>query len=88
MVQRRYVGIVDPKAAFAALQPAHKALTAMKSQVRPLGPDYLILEAAQKAMITAAYHFTRDPYFFGGSGMPGGAAWAAEEDGGGGLTQV
>ena len=86
MVQRRYVGIGDPKAAFEALKPAHRALTAMKAHVRPLGADYLILEAAQKALMTAAYHFTRDPFFFGGSGMPGGAPWAAavdESEGGG-----
>jgi hypothetical protein len=35
-------------------------------RVRPLGPDYLILNAAQKALATACFHFTGDPYFYAG----------------------
>jgi hypothetical protein len=36
----------------------------MKGQVRPFGPDYLILDAVDKALETAAYHFTREPSFY------------------------
>ena len=33
----------------------------MKGQ--PFGPDYLILDAVDKALETAAYHLTREPSF-------------------------
>jgi hypothetical protein len=64
MVKMRYIGLTDPKGAFSDLRPFRNAILAMKSRCRPAGPDYLILEAVQKALDTAAYHFTREPDFF------------------------
>ena len=66
MTQVRYTGIADPKAEFEALRPYHDALIRLQTRVKPLGPDYLILNAAQKALATACYHFTGDPYFYAG----------------------
>jgi hypothetical protein len=64
MVRHSYVGITNPKEAFERLRPFRQELLRMKSQVRPFGPDFLILEALDKALTTAAYHFTREPDFF------------------------
>jgi len=64
MVRMNYVGITDPKAAFAELAPFRAKLIAMKRKVRPFGSDYLILDALDKALDTAAYHFTREPHFY------------------------
>ena len=36
----------------------------MQMRCRPFGTDYVILEAVNKALDTAAYHFTREPNFF------------------------
>lgn len=66
MNQVRYRGVHDPKAAFEALRPLYRGLIQMKTQVRPFGPDYLILDAVLKALTTAAYHFTREPDFYAG----------------------
>jgi hypothetical protein len=65
MVRQRYVGLVDPKASFETLRPMEKALTEMMTKVKPFGPEYLILDAVHKALTTAAYHFTREPNFYG-----------------------
>jgi len=64
MSKQTYCGVYDPEAQFEALRPYRKALIHMKTQVRPLGSDYLILDAAMQALDTAAYHFTGDPTFF------------------------
>jgi hypothetical protein len=58
-----YLGISNPKEAFERLRPFRDELIRMKSQMRPFGPDYLILDAVDKALTTAAYHFTREPDF-------------------------
>jgi hypothetical protein len=59
MVQVRYLGIGNPKAAFARLKPLRDEI-----MLRPFGTDYLILDALTKALDTAAYHFTREPDFY------------------------
>jgi hypothetical protein len=64
MGKTRYLGVHDPKAAFEALKPLHAGIIRMKTQVRPFGPDYLILDAVQSALVTAAYHFTREHDFY------------------------
>ena len=64
MVRISYTGITNPKEAFERLRPFRDELLRMKGKVRPFGPDYLILEAVDKALTTAAYHFTREPDFF------------------------
>jgi hypothetical protein len=64
MVQVRYLGVANPKAAFDALRPLRKQLIDLQMKCRPFGPDYLILDAAKTALDTAAYHFTREPDFF------------------------
>ncbi|WP_395672796.1 hypothetical protein [Phenylobacterium sp.] len=64
MVARNYLGISDPKAAFEALRPYRNELIRLKTMCKPLGADYLVLDAAMQALDTAAYHFTRDPYLF------------------------
>ena len=66
MVRMSYPGITNPKAAFERLRPFRQELLRMKDQVRPFGSDYLILEALDKALTTAAYHFTREADFFSG----------------------
>ena len=64
MTKISYLGVTDPKAAFEALRPFRKALLDMKRRCRPFHPDYLILDAVDKALTTAAYHFTREPDFY------------------------
>lgn len=60
----RYTGLNDPHVVFEELRPLHGRLVAMQGRLRPFGSDYLVLEAALKALTTAAYHFTREPDFF------------------------
>ena len=60
-----YIGVTNPRGAFEELKPLREKLIAMQGRVRPFGPDYLVLEAVKKALETAAYHFTREPSFFG-----------------------
>jgi hypothetical protein len=64
MVRQTYTGITNPRAEFERLRPFRNELIRMKTQLRPFGPDYLILEALDKALTTAAYHFTREPDFY------------------------
>jgi hypothetical protein len=64
MVQVRYLGVTQPKAAFDELRPFRDKLLKMEQSCRPFGPDYLILSAVTKALDTAAFHFTSDPTFF------------------------
>lgn len=64
MVVVRYMGLLQPKAAFEELRPLHEALIRMQMQYRPFGPDYLVLYAAQQALVEAARHFTGDPDFY------------------------
>jgi hypothetical protein len=64
MVVVRYTGVTNPVDTFGELRPLRQRLLAMQDQVRPFGPDYLILDAVKKALDTAAYHFTREPDFF------------------------
>jgi hypothetical protein len=73
MVQVRYTGLGDPKAAFATLRPYHQALINMQIRCKPFGPEYMVLQAAQQALETACFHFTRDPVFYA-SPPPGSAA--------------
>jgi hypothetical protein len=64
MVRQSYLGITNPKEAFGRLRVFRDELLRMKSQLRPFGSDYLILDAVDKALTTAAYHFTREPDFY------------------------
>jgi hypothetical protein len=64
MVRKSYSGITNPKEAFERLRPFRQELIRMKSQVRPFGQEYLILDAVDKALTTTAYHFTREPDFY------------------------
>jgi hypothetical protein len=65
MVRVNYTGFGDAKTAFETLRPMHQKLRAMQDRLRPFGPDYLVLDAAIKALTTAAFHFTGDPTFYG-----------------------
>ena len=60
-------------AAFTALAPYQRALSAMQRQCRPFGRDYLALDIAKQGLETAAYHFTREAAFYG---LPGDGAGA------------
>jgi hypothetical protein len=64
LTQIRYVGVTNPKAVFDELRPYRRARIKMKAGCRPFGPEYLILTAAQEALDTACFHFTRDPTFY------------------------
>ncbi|PZQ60258.1 MAG: hypothetical protein DI570_14540 [Phenylobacterium zucineum] len=64
MVKVRYTGLGDAREAFEALRPFRAALIAMRSRCRPFHTDYLVLDALDKALTTAAFHFTRDPEFY------------------------
>jgi hypothetical protein len=58
----------DPQgaaAAFDALIPYAHALRLMQGGCRPFGRDYLAIAIAQESLDTTAYHFTREPRFFG-----------------------
>jgi hypothetical protein len=65
MVKVNYVGVTNPRAAFNELRPLRDKLRAMQGKCRPFQADYLVLDAALKALDTAAYHFTREPEYFG-----------------------
>jgi hypothetical protein len=64
MVKRNYVGLGDPRAHFETLGEYRQKLLEMRKKYRPFGTDFLILDAAIKALDTAAYHFTREPDFY------------------------
>jgi hypothetical protein len=64
MVKVRYTGLGDTRAAFETLRPFREAIVAMRSRCRPFHTDYLVLDALDKALTTAAFHFTRDPEFY------------------------
>ncbi len=64
MVKRNYVGLNEPKQHFEALGEYRHKLMEMRKKYRPFGTDFLILDAAIKALDTAAYHFTREPDFY------------------------
>lgn len=66
MTKLSYRGLTDARAAFEALRPLRKAVVEMRSRCRPFHSDYLILDAVDKALTTAAYHFTREPDFYAG----------------------
>lgn len=64
MVRVRYAGVTQARAVFEALRPLHGDLTALQGRCPPSGPDYRVLDAARKALATAAFHFTGEPDFF------------------------
>ena len=74
MTRVRYTGLNDAHADFDELRPLQRRLIAMQGRLRPFGSDYLVLEAALKALSTAAYHFTREPDFFSVGVRPGNPA--------------
>ncbi len=61
----RYVGVTSPRESFEALRPLRDKLRAMQDCCRPFHADYMVLAAALKALDTAAYHFTREPEYYG-----------------------
>ncbi len=68
MIQRRYSGVSDPRGEFERLRPAVERLEAMRLNCKPFGQDYLILTAARDGLVTAAFHFTHDPFLYGAHG--------------------
>jgi hypothetical protein len=66
MTVQRYVSITNPTAEFEALAPYDKSLIRLMQSVKPQSPDDLILGAARKALGTAACHFIREPFLYGG----------------------
>jgi hypothetical protein len=64
MTRQRYIGVSRPMEAFAALRPYRDELVRMKGQCRKASPDYLVLQALEAVLDTAAYHFTRVPDFY------------------------
>jgi len=79
MVKRRYSDPKNPTAEFEAMRPAFNQAIRLMTQLKPFGPDYLILHAVTQAMTTAAFHFLRDPHFFGGE--PPGSFGAPRREG-------
>jgi hypothetical protein len=65
MTKVNYPGVTNARAAFDELRPLRDRLRAMQGRCRPFHADYLVLAAALKALDTAAYHFTREPEYFG-----------------------
>ena len=66
MVKVNYVGVGSPEREFTNLRDAFKRLRELQGHCTPFGEDYLVLAAALDALKTAAVHFTKDPYFYGG----------------------
>lgn len=64
MAKQNYLGVRDPKGSFEALKPYRQSLIRMKMEVRPFGPEYLLLDEAMTALDAAARHFTGDPTFY------------------------
>ena len=52
-------------AAFEALGPYVDRLRAMQFKCRPYGRDYMAIDIAKECLGTAAFHFTREPHFYG-----------------------
>jgi hypothetical protein len=65
MVKRRYGDPRNPRTEFEAMRPAYASAIKLMRELRPFGSDYLILHAVTEALTTAAFHFLRDPDFFG-----------------------
>lgn len=66
MVRVRYIGVMFPESEFSKLREAYRHLRELQGKCRPMGDDYLALDAALRALMEAAAHFTKDPYFYGG----------------------
>lgn len=66
MVRVRYIGVMFPEGEFSKLREAQRHLRELQGKCRPMGEDYLVLDSVLRALQTAATHFTKDPYFFGG----------------------
>jgi hypothetical protein len=64
MVKINYLGLRDARESFEELGDYRCKLMEMRKKHRPFGADFLILDAAIKALDTAAYHFTREPDFY------------------------
>lgn len=64
MVQVRYTGIGDARAAFEQLRPYRERLIELQGRCRPFHAEFLILHAAQKALDAAAHFFTDEPNFY------------------------
>ena len=66
MTRVKYVGVTDAKARFERMRPALREIDDMLLRYKPFGPEYCVLLAAREAFTTAAFHFTREPFMFGG----------------------
>lgn len=67
MVRLSYLGLGDPAAClrrFEALRPFVADLRGLQRLCAPGQGDYLAFEVAIDALETAAFHFTRRPFFF------------------------
>lgn len=71
MVRQTYPGISDAAAEFRKLRPLVDQLRALQRRCRPFGGDYHAIALALEGLETAAYHFTREPRFFGDRGQHG-----------------
>lgn len=67
MVARTYYGLGPPEASIAAfdrLAPFVSQLLELRAGCAPLGPDDMAFGIALDGLQTAAFHFTRRPFFF------------------------
>lgn len=68
MTRLTYPGIADPGAEFEKLRPLAAELRRLQRRCKPFGRDYHALAVAIEGLETAAFHFTRQPRFFGDGG--------------------
>jgi hypothetical protein len=73
MVRVAYPGLGTPLAAvsdFEGFKPYVTALRTMQQDCRPDGGDFLALDIPVHGLETAAFHFTRRPYFYDALRLP------------------
>lgn len=68
MARQAYPGVADPVAEFEKLRPMVAELRRMQRRCAPFGRDYHAIAVALEGLETAAFHFTRQPRFFGDGG--------------------
>lgn len=68
MARLAYPGLTDPRVDFEKLKPLVAELRALQRRCKPFGRDYHALAVAIDGLETAAFHFTRQPRFFGDGG--------------------
>lgn len=64
MARQRYIGVIDPQAAFRRYAVWRDDLTKLRLNCFPMQADYLALDSLMKALDATATHFTGEADFY------------------------